>query len=221
MKTESKEEIINSIKKYMYDESIETSKNKTKIIAQPYFISVIKKAYENNYETEEQNNKGKETTSVEQKNANLENNNYNIEDDSETNKKNKENVVDKTNIINERTENEIANDKVKNKYVLIAGDFDKLNELNEKHGFEEGSKSMQNALEKIIKVLEADLNEKQNLIACRIGRRRIRILNRRNRAQPTKRRKNPKQNKPDTKRTIKKRRKHTQTKNDPKLRILR
>ena len=134
---------------------------------------------------------------------------------------NKENVVDKTNIINERTENEIANDKVKNKYVLIAGDFDKLNELNEKHGFEEGSKSMQNALEKIIKVLEADLNEKQNLIACRIGRRRIRILNRRNRAQPTKRRKNPKQNKPDTKRTIKKRRKHTQTKNDPKLRILR
>ena len=74
MKTESKEEIINSIKKYMYDESIETSKNKTKIIAQPYFISVIKKAYENNYETEEQNNKGKETTSVEQKNANLEKN---------------------------------------------------------------------------------------------------------------------------------------------------
>lgn len=165
MKIESKEEIINSIKKYMYDESIETSKTKTKIIAQPYFISVIKKAYENNFETEEQNNKGK--------------------------------------------------------YVLIAGDFDKLNELNEKYGFEEGSKSMQNALEKIIKVLEADLNEKQKLQACRIGRRRIRVLNRRNRTQPTKRRKNPKQNKPNTKRTIKKRRKHTQTKNDTKLRILR
>lgn len=199
MKTESKEEIINSIKQYMYDESIETSETKTKIIAQPYFISVIKKVYENNFgeeNTSEKKLSGKKTKTEienydhkidmyrEKEKNNKENYNHNVEDYSKT--KNIENAADKINTINDGSENETTKEKVKNEYVLIAGDFDKLNELNEKYGFEEGNKSMKKVLEKIIKVLEKDLGEKQKLLACRIGRRRVRILNRRNRAQPTK-----------------------------------
>lgn len=201
MKTESKEEIINSIKQYMYDESIETSETKTKIIAQPYFISVIKKVYENNFG--EENTSGKnlseKKTKTEIKNYdhnidmyrenernNKENYNHNVEDYSKTEKKNIENAADKITTINDSSENETTKEKVKNEYVLIAGDFDKLNELNEEYGFEEGSKSMKKVLEKIIKVLEKDLDEKQKLLACRIGRRRVCILNRWNRAQPTK-----------------------------------
>lgn len=162
MKTESKEEIINSIKQYMYDESIETSETKTKIIAKPYFISVIKKVYENNF--------GEENTS--EKNL--------------SEKKTKTEIENYDHNIDMYRENETTKEKIKNEYVLIAGDFDKLNELNEKYGFEEGNKSMKKVLEKIIKVLEKDLGEKQKLLACRIGRRRVCILNRRNRAQPTK-----------------------------------
>lgn len=262
MKTESKEEIINSIKQYMYDESIETSETKTKIIAKPYFISVIKKVYENNfgeentsgknlsekktkteienydhnidmykenynhnidmYRKNEGNNKQNYNHNIdmyrENEKNNRENYNHNVEDYSKT--KNMENAADKINTINDSSENETTKEKVKNEYVLIAGDFDKLNELNEKYGFEEGNKSMKKVLEKIIKVLEKDLGEKQKLLACRIGRRRVCILNRQNRAQPTKWRKNTKQNKRNTKRTIKKRRKHTQTKNNTKLWIL-
>lgn len=219
MKTESKEEIINSIKQYMYDESIETSETKTKIIAQPYFISVIKKIYENNFGEENTSGKNlsekKTKTGIENYDHNIdiyrenegsnkenynhniemyreneknnkENYNHNAEDYSKTEKKNIENAVDKINTINDSSENETTKEKVKNEYVLIAGDFDKLNELNEEYGFEEGSKSMKKVLEKIIKVLEKDLSEKQKLLACRIGRRRVCILNRRNRAQPTK-----------------------------------
>lgn len=237
MKTESKEEIINSIKQYMYDESIETSETKTKIIAKPYFISVIKKVYGNNFgeeNTSEKNLSGKKTkTEIENYDHNIdmyrknernnkenydhnidmyrenegnnkqnynqnidmyrknegnnkENYNHNVEDYSKTEKKNIENAADKINTINDSSENETTKEKIKNEYVLIAGDFDKLNELNEKYGFEEGSKSMKKVLEKIIKVLEKDLGEKQKLLACRIGRRRVCILNRRNRAQPTK-----------------------------------
>ena len=219
MKTESKEEIINSIKQYMYDESIETSETKTKIIAKPYFISVIKKVYENNfgeentsgknlsekktkteienydhnidmYRENERNNKESYNHNIdmyrENEKNNKENYNHNAEDYSKTEKKNIENATDKINTINDSSENETTKEKVKNEYVLIAGDFDKLNELNEKYGFEEGNKSMKKVLEKIIKVLEKDLGEKQKLLACRIGRRRVCILNRRNRAQPTK-----------------------------------
>lgn len=237
MKTESKEEIINSIKQYMYDESIETSETKTKIIAKPYFISVIKKVYENNfgeentseknlsekktkteienydhnidmyrenegnnkenynhnidmYRKNERNNKESYNHNIdmyrENEKNNKENDNHNVEDYSKTEKKNIENAADKINTINDSSENETTKEKVKNEYVLIAGDFDKLNELNEKYGFEEGNKSMKKVLEKIIKVLEKDLGEKQKLLACRIGRRRVCILNRRNRAQPTK-----------------------------------
>lgn len=237
MKTESKEEIINSIKQYMYDESIETSETKTKIIAQPYFISVIKKVYENNfgeentseknlsekktkteienydhnidmyrenegnnkenynhnidmYRKNERNNKESYNHNIdmyrEKEKNNKENYNHNVEDYRKTEKKNIENAADKITTINDSSENETTKEKVKNEYVLIAGDFDKLNELNEKYGFEEGNKSMKKVLEKIIKVLEKDLDEKQKLLACRIGRRRVRILNRRNRTQPTK-----------------------------------
>ena len=196
MKTESKEEIINSIKQYMYDESIETSETKTKIIAKPYFISVIKKVYENNLgeeNTSEKNLSEKKTkTEIENYDHNIdmyrenEKNKHNVEDYSKTEKENIENAEDKISTINDSSENETTKEKVKNEYVLIAGDFDKLNELNEKYGFEEGNKSMKKVLEKIIKVLEKDLGEKQKLLACRIGRRRVCILNRRNRAQPTK-----------------------------------
>ena len=109
MKTESKQEIINSIKKYLYDDTIEKLDTDAQIISQPYFISVIKKAFLNNQEQKP--------------------------------------------------------------YAVIAGDFDKLNMLNEKYGFEEGNKSIHTSLEKIVRILESDMEKEkeQKLIPCRMG----------------------------------------------------
>ena len=109
MKTESKQEIINSIKKYLYDDTIEKLDTDAQIISQPYFISVIKKAFLNNQKQKP--------------------------------------------------------------YAVIAGDFDKLNMLNEKYGFEEGNKSIHTSLEKIVRILESNMEKEkeQKLIPCRMG----------------------------------------------------